>query len=739
MKTVGRPISRIEGRAKVTGTARYAAEHPAEELLHGAVVNARIARGTITKLDPSGALALDGVVQVFTHENCPRLAWFDKSWRDQDSPYGAPFRPLYDAEIRFADQPIALVVADTPEIARHAAALIEAEYTEKDHATALVAHADEAREPKKWGAGRKPPPKAKGDADAALAAASHTIDARYVFPCEHHNPMEPHATTVIADDDGSFTVYDKTQGVLNSAEYLQKVFGLKEGQLRVRAPYVGGAFGSGLRPQYQAFFAMLAATQLQRSVRVVMSRHQMFTFGHRPAAIQRIALGAKADGTLESLIHETKQETSRFEEYVEVTVNWSGLLYKTPNLRTAHEIVSLDYNTPLDMRAPGASWGVHAIETAIDELAVKLAIDPIELRRRNYTERDELDDKDFGSKELRACWDLGAERFGWSRREAEPRTTRAGHELVGLGMASGVWDAMHMPAKAHASLGVDGRLTLTSAVTDIGTGTYTIMTQIAADTLGVPIDHITFRLGDSKLPMAPLQGGSWTAVTVGSAIRSACEGVAKTLFELAEKMPNSPLEGSSIDEIDFVEGGMQRKAEPTKRVSHAQAMRFGQRAAVAADALSVPNPKRALRSHYAHSAVFAEVRVDEDLGIVRVARIVSAVAAGRIVNPKTAANQIAGAVVWGIGMALEEESLVDHRLGRVMNHSLAEYHVPVNKDVPAIDVIFVPEHDEHVNALGAKGLGEIGLVGVAAAIGNAIYNATGKRIRELPITLDKLL
>lgn len=732
---IGKRISRVDGRAKVTGEAKYAAEHNVPNLAYGSVVSSAVARGRITRIDAAAALALPGVLQVFTHENTPRLARSDKSWRDEVAPPGSPLRPLQDDEIKFSGQPIALVVADSFELSRHAATLVRIEYEREEHATDLEAQRRDAYEPKKRADLDRP----RGNADKAFARAAVRIDAEYRVPVEHHNPMEPFATTVVRDDDGKLTVHDKTQGALNVHKYLCNLFEVPGDELRVLSPFVGGAFGSGLRPQYQVFLAVLAARQLKRSVRVVLTRQQMFTFGHRPTTIQRVALGARRDGTLEAVIHEAVAETSRFEDYSENVVDWSGLLYRCDNVRLVHEVAQLDLCTPIDMRAPGATWGVYALECAMDELAVELGIDPVELRLRSYAERDQNEDKPFSSKELRACYRVGAEKFGWARRRPEPRSMREGDTLVGWGMAGGVWDATQRPASAKALLTADGRLTVSSATADIGTGTYTIMTQIAAELLGLPIESVTFKLGDSSLPKAPVEGGSFTASSVGSAAFAVCQKLRERLLKLARRIAGSPLAGATLADVTFADREIRLRSDPSRAVSLRDALRGGEAFALEEKASAAPQPDQRRYSRYAHSAVFAEVKVDSELGALRVTRIVSAIAGGRILNLKTAESQILGGIVWGIGMALEEESVIDQAFGRFMNHNFAEYHVPVNADVHAIEVHFVEEHDTIVNPLGAKGLGEIGLVGVAAAIANAVFHATGRRVRDLPITLDKLL
>ncbi|WP_114395335.1 xanthine dehydrogenase family protein molybdopterin-binding subunit [Oleisolibacter albus] len=737
---IGRPVNRVDGRLKVTGAARYAAEHTAPDLAHGYIVSSAIAKGRITRIDTSAALALPGVLAVFTHENRPDLAWFDRKWKDEDSPKGSPFRPLYDATISHSFQPVALVVAESFELARYAARLVKVDYAAEPHQTDLAAVHRDAFAPSKDKGGFQPPPRPRGDADRALVEAEVTVDCHYSQPAEYHNPMEMHASTVLYNDDGTLTIHDKIQGASNSQTYVCNVFNLPKSAVRVCSPFVGGAFGSGLRPQHQLFMAVLAATQLKRSVRVELSRPQMFSFGHRPRSLQRVALGAHRDGRLRTLIHEAVQETSQFENYVEIVVNWSGQQYKADTTRLDYRLARLDVYTPLDQRAPGAATGVNAIEMAMDELAYALEMDPIALRLKNHTDIDPNTGRPFSSKELRACFAQGAERFGWSRRNPVPRSMRQGRDLVGWGVAAGVWDAMQGQAEARAVLGLDGSLMVASATADIGTGTYTVMSQIAADVLGLPLEQVRFRLGDSALPTAPIEGGSWTVSSVGSAVKAVCDKVRDRLARAALTLEGRPFGTATADDLLFTDGCIQSRIDPAQRLPLTEVMREAGLFAIEETARSLPYLlQRARHTLGTHSAIFAEVRVDADLGTVRVSRIVSAVAAGRIINPKTAGSQILGAAVWGIGMALEEEALTDHRLGRVMNHDLAEYHVPVNPDVGTIDVIFVDEEDRVVNPLGAKGVGEIGIVGVAAAIGNAIFHATGVRVRELPFTVDKIL
>jgi xanthine dehydrogenase YagR molybdenum-binding subunit len=727
---IGTPVSRVDGHAKVTGAAKYASEFNMPGLAYAAVVTSTIAKGRIARIDTSEALRVKGVLDVLTHDNRPPMAAKSAAYKDDVAPEkGSPFRPLYDDKIVFSGQPVALVIAEEWEIARFAATLVHVDYDEEPHHTDLYARRDQAFLVKK-------PEKARGKADRAYAAAAVRHEAEYFVPTEHHNAMELFASTAVCDGDGKLTVYDKTQGVQNVQRYLCGVFKMKSDDVRVVSPYVGGAFGSGLRPQYQVALAVLGALALGRSVRLVLTRQQMFGLGYRPATIQRLAVGATADGTLDAITHEAVSVTSQYEDFSRNDTGWSGQLYKSKSAKYSHKLVRLDLPTPSDMRAPGAATGVYALECAMDELAVALKLDPLELRFRCYSDRDQHEDIPYTSKKLRECYRQGAEMFGWSKRSAAPRSMRDGSELVGWGMATGIWEALQMEAAVRIVLTANGHAEVACAFSDIGTGTYTIMAQMAADQLGLPLDNVTVRLGDSTLPQAPVEGGSWTAASVSHAIVKTSEAVRKELLRLAKKIPNSPLAGSKLKNVGLMDGKIVDN-ETGHAVSTADAMRHSTVDRIEREATNKFKDSDAYARN-THSAIFAEVKVDEELGVIRVTRVVNAVAAGRILNTKTASSQIMGSVVWGIGMALHEETLIDHNFGRMMNANIAEYHVPVNADVHDIDVIFVDEPDDIINPLGIKGIGEIGIVGTAAAIANAIYHATGKRVRDLPITLDKL-
>jgi xanthine dehydrogenase YagR molybdenum-binding subunit len=739
---IGSSISRVDGKAKVTGHARYAAEYDEAGLLHGVIVSSSIAKGRIKRIDTSAAKAVPGVVEVISHKNRPHIAWFDRSFHDDVAPPGSPFRAFYDDRIQFSAQPVALVVAETFETARFAATLVDIQYDVETFNTDFATAQAERFVPRRKRSGYTPH-KNRGDAVKALADADIKVAGEYHMPPHHHNPMEMHAATVFWKYDGSIVVHDKTQGPQNVQRYLTSAFGFAADQVQVLNPYVGGAFGSGLRPQYHVYLATLAAKMLERSVRVVMTRQQMFSHAHRPEASQTVALGAGKDGKLTAIMQTATTATSRFENYMETVVNWGMMNYSCPNATSDYAVAPMDIYTPSDMRAPGAATGMTLFEIAMDELAYQSGVDPLQLRLVNYSDEDAMNNSAFTSKALREAYQAAADKFGWSHRSAEPRSMRDGKDLVGWGMATGMWEALFNPTSASVKLTRDGRLEVCSATSDIGTGTYTVMAQIASDTLGVPIDSIDIRLGDSALPTAPVQGGSWVAASTGAAVQLAAQSLRTQLIQRARDLEAHTFKNIRDEDILFVDGAMRVRDDEATALPLADVLARSEIDQLKAEETAKPGWRdmwsQIRKSRNTHSAIFAEVKVDEDLGVVRVTRIVIAVAAGRIINPKTARSQILGGVVMGIGMALHEESLMDTRLGRYMNHSFAEYHVPSHADIEDIDVIFVDEPDPEVTPLGVKGVGEIGIVGTAAAVANAIFHATGKRIRTLPITIDKLL
>lgn len=715
-RLTGASVRRVDGALKVLGQARYAAEYDAPDLLHGAVVPSSIARGRITGFDVEAARAYPGVVHILTHLNRPGGAHFSVFFKDPMGPPGKPFRPLHSDKVLFSGQPVALVIAETLEAARDAAALVRVSYAAEPHETDLQQQAPLAYKPPKKRIGVPGTPKSTGDADAALALSDVQVDRTYTTSREHHHPMELFASTVVWGPGREVTVYDKTQSPKSVQIYLKAAFLLLGKKVRVVSSYVGGAFGLGLRPQQSVFLAMLAAKALRRSVRVVLPRDAMFTLGARAESIQRVILGADRVGRLRALMQNAIVATSRNEDAQDPMLVFSGYLYRCENVHLDYRLAKLDTVSPCDMRAPGASSSMFALESAMDELAVEVGIDPLQLRLVNYSEYDQSEDKPFSSKALRACYEQGARRFGWDRRTPAPRSMREGKDLIGWGMATGVWDAniSPLPARATVKINAEGFIEVSTSVTDIGTGTYTILSQVAADAMGVPIAQVSVRLGDSSLPYNPTQGGSWTAATAGSAVQKACE---KLKQKLARQV------GRSASRPDGAVGWHLPKGKSS----------------VSATATITNPPFGKKFTSATHSAVFVEVRVDEDLGVIRVTRVVSAVAAGRILNPSTARSQIRGAAVMAIGKALHEDGATDHVLGRCMAHGFADYHIPANADIFDLDVLFVDEVDHEVGQIGVKGLGEIGGVAVAPAIANAVFHATGVRVRDLPITIDRLL
>lgn len=745
MKTtpaVGTPLSRIEGKQKVTGTARYAADYNVPGLLHGYVVNSPITKGRIVQVDTIPALAVEGVVEVLTHKNRPGLAWFDLQYTDMDAPPGTVFKPLHNADILYNGQPVALVVATSFETARYAATLIRFVWEEEPFDTCLQNHPEKARPAKKGFATalRPPPPKPTGNFEAAFANAAFTVDADYRHSTEHHNPIELFATTTIYEGNGKLTIYDKTQGTINNQLFVANVFGLHYKNVQVLAPFVGGAFGSGLRPQYQLFLCVMAALHLKRNVRVVLDRKQMFSLGHRPQSLQNLRFGADATGKLTAMSHLAVSETSQFEDYTEQVVAWSHKLYPAPNTLFDFKVVPLHLNTPIDMRAPGGCTGMHAIECAMDELAYRIGIDPLQLRLLNYSETDPSTGKPFTSKALKTCYLRAATQFDWFKRDARPGVTTRGNKLVGYGMATGIWDAYQFPARVEAIITAEGKLVVHNATTDIGTGTLTVMTQIAADAMGLPVEAVTFEYGDSKKPFSMFQGGSAITASTGSAIMVTAEVLKKKLLKIAQSIPGSPLKNAGMEQVIFTNGTIRLRQTPQSAVSFKQIIAANNGKPIKTTRMGMPHAIKLRKYTKAtHSACFVEVEVDKDLKTITVTRAITAVAAGKIINPKTARSQISGSMVWGISKALHEETILDEQLGKYINTNLGEYHIPVHADINTLEVIFAEEEDTLINELGSKGVGEIGLVAMPAAIANAVFHATGKRVNKLPIHFDELL
>ncbi len=730
-------MSRVDGIAKVTGKAKYAAEFKVPNLAYGFIVLGDVANGTINSIDTVEAEKVTGVIRILTHLNAPKLG--PKASTEEAPPRGnqpeqdKSFRALQSDKIYFNMQPVALVVAETYEQARYAARLVKISYNAEKHVTDTEAAQAGARAP------RRAPQRTRGNPEEAMSGAPVKIEAEYRIPIEHHNPMELHGAVAFWEGD-KLTIFDKTQDVYGVRGHLASSFGVSPENVQVISPFVGGAFGSSLRPNYYPSLTAMAARELKRPVKVVYTRTQMYSgHGYRPYTIQKVSLGAEKSGKLTAMIHEAVHNTSSFEEFNDGTTNFTRQIYACPNLSAPLKITDTNLNTPTWMRAPGAVSGMFALECAMDELAYELKIDPLELRLINYAETDPESGKPWSSKALRECYRLGAEKFGWKNRKFEPRSMRDGRLLVGWGMATGVWGAFQRNASARIVLRADGTAHVSSATSDIGPGTYTVMTMIAAEYLGLPAEKVKFELGDTKFPRAPSQGGSQTTSSVGSAIFETAGVIKRKLLELAKKDATSPFAAADVDGVELLDGRLQIKGDPSRFVNVSELMRRNNLTEIDETFESKPSPERQKYALLAHGAQFIEVKVDPDTGFVRVARAIEVSACGRIMNPKTSHSQEIGGVVWGIGMALQEATEIDHRFGRIMNPNLQHYHVPVNADIMEIETVFVEEDDKIVNPLGVKGMGELGMVGIPAAIANAVFHATGRRVRDLPITPDKLL
>ena len=743
-QAVGKPLDRVDGRLKVTGRARYAAEWPIENVAYGALVLSTIASGRIKAIDVRAAERSAGVLAVITHQNAMRLRSQEQEQRPGVDPdFGEPLSPLQDDVVRYNGQPVALVVADTFERARFAASRVRVDYHDERGITTFAEALPHARPPLEAGETTKKAKRSKdylrGDPQKALAAADVRIEANYSMSADHHNPMEPHVTLAVWDGP-RLVLYDKTQWVDNVREQVALAFQMKTEDVRVISPFVGGAFGSALRVWPHVLISALAARHVGRPVKLVLSRAQQFTVpGYRPRNVQTVSLGATRDGTLTALLHHGTGQTSMYEEYTESLLDPSRFMYACPNAATRYRLARMNVNTPASMRGPGEASGMFALESALDELAVALQIDPLELRLRNHADNDPETGKPWSSKSLKECYRQAAQEFGWSRRNSQPRSMHDGHTLIGYGMASATWPANRQPATIQVQLRSDGTAVVRTAASDIGPGTYTVMTQIAADALGLPVGRVMFELGDSRLPKAPVEGGSMTVASVGSAVHEVCRATLAKVLELTRGDDRSPLRGATFDQTAVAEGRLSLISDPARGETYAAILKRHGRETLDLTQESKPGPETKKFTTRSFGAHFVEVRVDSQLGTIRVARVVSRVAAGRIINPKTAGSQAIGGIVGGIGMALLEETVWDDRNARIVNANLADYHVPVHADIRHIDAAYVEEHDPHVNPIGAKGLAELSIVGVAAAIANAVYHATGKRIRDLPITLDKLL
>ena len=687
---IGAPLDRVEGGEKVTGRTVFTADVVLPGMVHGVVVTSSVANGRIRSIDAKDALALPGMLGVMTHENAPRV-----------NAGGSPPMPsllflLQNDAVQFDRQPVAVVVAETFEDATRGAELVRVAYDaiapEMDLETAPAYVPEQI-----FG---EPADRHRGDPRAAFSAAHVRLEQTYRTPTEHHNPLETHGTIAAWAGD-RLTLYDSTQWAFGVRARMATVFGIEPELIHVIAPFVGGAFGSKGQPWSHVALAAMAAKMMDRPVKVLATRPQMFAWvGHRPQTEQKLSIGCSRDGRLQSVIHETTSETSAADDYVEPCGVFSRGLYAVPNYAMSHELRRLNISKPTYMRAPGEATGSFALESAMDELAYELGMDPLELRLRNYAQTDPDSGKPYTSKALRECYRLAAERFDWKRRNPEPRSTRDGRLLTGLGMATASGGSFRSHADVRIRMHADGTVVVSTGTIEQGTGSPTAYAQIAAEILGVPYERVRFEFGDTSLPYAPLAAGSQTSSSVGSAVTVAAQRLRERLADSGGRVPP-----------DGIEINVEEKPRPEED-DYAQAS-FG--------------------------AHFVEVAVDPDLGSVRVMRFVAAFGAGRIINAKLAESQFLGGIVWGISMALFEETRFDLRTGRIMNANLADYLVPTNGDIPPVEIIMAEEDDQHVNPAHVKGIGEVAMTGSAAAVANAVYHATGVRVRDLPITAEKLL
>jgi xanthine dehydrogenase YagR molybdenum-binding subunit len=729
VRLVGPGIDRVDGPLKVTGSAPYPGDFGFADMAHAVLVRATVAAGRIRRIEVAAAEAAPGVLAVITHRNAPHVG------RGPDTPlWRQPPPPLQDDRILHYGQYIGVVVAETAEQAASAARLIETDY---EPAEPLLDLDDPRAEvlTNPWGLDAH-----RGDVAAGLASADVTIEATYTTPDETNNPMGLFATVAAWDGD-SLTVHDSTQWPYSVRATIAAAFGVPENGVRVLAPFVGGGFGAGLRVWPHVVLTVLAARAAGRPVKLVLTRPQMFTgIGHRSRTAQHIRLGADRSGHLTALSHEARNSIAMEDENREPVAAHSATAYACPNVDTWDRQARLNIPDPTSMRGPGQAQGNFALESALDELAHAIGMDPVELRLRNYAEDNPQLGLPWSSKALRACYKKGAERFGWWARDPRPGSMRDGNWLVGYGMAGVSFFWRQPPCEARASIRRDGTAYVRSAATDIGTGTYTVMTQLSAELLGLPLGQVRFDLGDTDMPMAPMQGGSGLTAALGNAVLAASRQVIQAFLDMVADDHGSPLAGCRLEEVTAVGGRIHRISEPARGEAYTDILARHGLDELTADGDSAPPRAEdvGMAPAGAFAARFVEVRVDPDLGLVRVARVVSAIDGGRILNEKTATSQITGATVGGIGMALLEETVTDPATGRIANANLGDYLVPVNADVPELEVIFVGEPDRF-NPIGVKGIGEIGLVGMAAAIANAVFHATGRRVRSLPITIDRLL
>jgi CO/xanthine dehydrogenase Mo-binding subunit len=726
---LGDPVDRVDGPLKVTGAAPYPSDVAFPDMVHAVLAQSAIGAGTISRIDTADARDSPGVLTVITHENAPALA------EGPITPLGGPTPrfPLEDNRILHHGQPVAVVVAETHEQAAAAARLVMIDYDE----TAPVLGIDNPEASvlrNAFGLDSQ-----RGDTSAALASADVVYDETFSLAAEINNPIGLFATVARWEGD-RLSVHDSTQWPTLVRQTLATVFGVPEADVRVLVPYLGGGFGAGLKAWPHVILTALAARILDRPVKLILSRPQMFTsIGHRPEARQRLQLGATREGRLVAIDHEGTSTLGIAGANLDFITRSSRAAYACPNVATHDRQVRLNIPSTGWMRGPGTTEGNFAIESALDELSYELGIDPIELRLRNYAEVHPESGLPWSSNALRECYRVGAERFGWSARNPEIGTMRDGNWLIGYGMAGVTFGAYHAPCRAQVSISRDGRAQVRSAATDIGTGTYTVATQLAAELLGLDIGRVRVEIGDTDLPTAPQSGGSGLAMALGGAIHDATGNLLRGFLDVVANDDRSPLQHTRLEAITVTDGRIHLVDDPSVGETYVDILaRHGLNEITADGELNPQHDAAGIAPAGAFAARFAEVRIDPELGLLRIARIVTAVDAGRIVNTKLARSQIIGSVVMGIGMTMLEEAVFDGGTGRVANATFSDYLIPVNADVPELDVVFVGEPDR-LSPIGIKGLGEVGIVGVSAAIANAVYQATGRRIRSLPITVDQLL
>jgi xanthine dehydrogenase YagR molybdenum-binding subunit len=736
MNAVGQPISRVDGRLKVAGGARYTADISLGGVAHAAIVYSTIANGRTVSIDIAAAEKAPGVLVVLTHKNMPRMN--PVPWSHL-RPQGQTYLPLQDDQIHYAGQPIALVVAATLDQATYAGTLIKASYeTHSPTVFDLRTAKEDAVEPpqRMW-----PLSSLVGDADKAIRDAAVKIERTYTMPDRHHNPMEPHATLAVWDDPGTLTLYDSTQMVIGTRKLTSLLLGVPEEKINVVCEFLGGGFGGKSWSWPHTLLAALAAKVVNRPVRLQLTRAQMYSMvGHQAATVQTIALGADRDGRLSGIRHDSVNPTSVFDDYVEYAALASRHLWRASGgISTSHRVVHVNRNSPVVLRAPMEAQGHFALESAMDELAYATGVDPVELRLRNDTDTDPYSGRPFSTRALRECLTKGAARFGWDERSPEPRSMRDGRYLIGQGVAAAIFTHWRWPGKARVTLNGDGSALVEAAAHDIGTGTYTVMTQVAADALGMAPDKVTVRLGDTRLPESHPAIGSSTAANATAAVLLAARAARERAVELALTGRDAPFAGAALEDVMVADGRL-ALTKANLNITYAELLARNGLSSLVGDGHYDPveevNGPKAI---FSFSAVFAEVRVDPDLGLVRLNRFVGAYDAGRIINPKTARSQAIGGIIWGVGQALLEQSETDPASGQFTNRNYSGYLVATNADIPELDVLFVGGFDEEASPLGAKGLGELTAVSVAPAIANAVYHATGKRIRDLPITVERLL